>query len=201
MEKVILTDCDGAILDWEWAFHSWMEHHGHTVKEKGHYKVSKMYGIDWSVGKTLVRTFNESAAIGFLPPLRDAQYYIKMLHERHQYKFICITSLSLDPHAQKLRERNLAKIFGPNTFQECVFLDCGADKDEILADYGARYPGHVWVEDKPANADIGSACGFDSILMEHGHNMDYSGPAKLMKNWEEVYNYVRSKETDSTVAG
>jgi FMN phosphatase YigB (HAD superfamily) len=189
-EKIILTDCDGAILDWEWAFHNWMEHHGHTLIDPGHYQIGTMYGISLEIAKTLVRTFNESAAIGFLPPLRDAQYFIKKLHEQHQYKFICITSLSLDPHAQKLRERNLAKIFGPNTFKEVVCLDCGADKDEVLAEYGNRYKGCIWVEDKPENADVGAACGLDSIVMEHAHNMNYSGPAMVMKNWEEIYKYV-----------
>lgn len=139
--------------------------------------------------KSLIRTFNESAAIGFLPPLRDAQYYIKKMHEKYQYQFIAITSLSLDPHAQKLRERNLSKIFGPNTFKEVVFLDCGADKDEVLAQYGSRYPGHIWVEDKKQNVDVGIACGLKGLLMEHGHNLDYKGPAKVVKNWEEIYKY------------
>jgi hypothetical protein len=25
--------------------------------------------------------------------------------------------------------------------------------------------------------------------MEHAHNMDYTGPAKVVKNWEEIYKY------------
>ena len=27
--KIILTDCDGVVLDWEFAFSNWMEHRGH----------------------------------------------------------------------------------------------------------------------------------------------------------------------------
>lgn len=189
-ERIILTDCDGCILDWEFGFHTWMESHGHTLKNKDVYKMVEAYDLSSKTASNLVRTFNESAAIGFLPPLRDAQYFIKKLHEQHRYQFICITSLSEDPHAQKLREKNLSKIFGPNTFKECVFLDCGADKDEVLADYGARYPGHLWIEDKPANVDVGIACGLDGALIEHGHNMEYMGPAMVMRNWEEIYKYV-----------
>ena len=46
----------------------------------------------------MVKQFNESAAIGFMIPLRDAQwYYVKLLHEKHRYRFVAITSLSLDP--------------------------------------------------------------------------------------------------------
>ena len=33
-----------------------------------------------------------------------------------------------------------------------------------------------WIEDKPENADVGASCGFESYLMEHGHNMDYEVP-------------------------
>ena len=193
-EKIILTDCDGAILDWEFGFHTWMEMHGHLLKARDEYDIAKLYGIEKPVAKTLVRTFNESAAIGFLPPLRDAQYYIKMLHERHQYRFVAITSLSLDPFAQKLRERNLAKLFGPNTFKEVICLDCGADKDEALAEAAKRYPGAIWVEDKPENVDVGIEQGLQGVLVEHGHNMDYKGEAFVAKTWEDIYKYVLDQD-------
>ena len=83
--------------------------------------------LDKDISDQLVRQFNASAAIGFLPPLRDAQYYIKMLHEKHKYKFIAVTSLSLDPYAQKLRKRNLAKLFGKNTFEDVICLDTSGE--------------------------------------------------------------------------
>jgi hypothetical protein len=60
--------------------------------------------------KRLVKQFNESAAIGFLPPLRDAMFYVKRLNEEHGYRFHCITSLSTDHNALKLREMNLRKL-------------------------------------------------------------------------------------------
>lgn len=189
-DKVILTDCDGAILDWEFGFHTWMEAHGHIIKDKNVYDVARQYELDKSVAKALVKTFNESAAIGFLPPLRDAQYYMKLLHEKHQYRFVAITSLSLDPFAQKLREKNLAKIFGPNTFKDVVCLDCGADKDEALAKAAKQYPGAFWIEDKMINVEEGIKNGLRGILVEHGHNMNYEGDAFVGKTWEDIYNYI-----------
>ena len=112
--KVILSDCDGVLLDWEEGFSVWMEHHGHKLVEgyQFMYDMSDRYGISKEQSKKLVKTFNESAAIGFLPPLRDAQYYVKMLAEKHQYKLLVLTSLSLDPYAKELRIRNLNKCFG-----------------------------------------------------------------------------------------
>jgi FMN phosphatase YigB (HAD superfamily) len=33
LPKVILADCDGVLLDWEWAFSVWMRDRGYTIKE------------------------------------------------------------------------------------------------------------------------------------------------------------------------
>ena len=195
MQKIILTDCDGVVLDWEEGFSIWMEHHGHT-KVEGYqymYNIGDRYGISKEQGSKLVRQFNESAAIGFLPPLRDAQFFVKKLHEQHQYKFICITSLSLDPYAKYLRERNLKKLMG-DAFIDVICLDTGADKDKILKDYGIKYPNNYWIEDKPENVDWGIDAGLKGILIEHGHNMDYKGSATIVKNWEDIYNIITQKE-------
>lgn len=192
-EKIILTDCDGVILDWEEGFSVWMEHHGHN-KVDGYqfvYNIGERYGMPYEQGSKLVKQFNESAAIGFLPPLRDAQYFVKKLHEQHQYKFICITSLSLDPYARQLRTRNLKKLMG-DAFLDVVCLDTGADKDEILKEYGAKYPGAYWIEDKPENVHAGMDNGLKGILIEHGHNMNYEGEAEVVKNWEQIYNIITS---------
>ena len=193
--KTILTDCDGVILDWEEGFSVWMEHHGHQ-KVEGYqylYNIGQRYGMSSEAGNKLVKQFNESAAIGFLPPLRDAQFFVKKLHEQHQYKFIAITSLSLDPYAKYLRKRNLKKLFG-DAFIDVICLDTGADKDEILNEYGKNFPGHYWIEDKPENVDWGIDAGLKGILVEHGHNMDYKGSATIVKNWEDIYNIITQKE-------
>ena len=97
-DKIILTDIDGVVLDWEEGFNVWMQHHGHNLTEGYQYvyDVGTRYGITKQTSRSLIKQFNESAAIGFLPPLRDAQWYINLLHEKYGYKFIAITSLSLD---------------------------------------------------------------------------------------------------------
>lgn len=191
-EKIILTDIDGVVLDWEEGFSVWMQHHGHDTVEgfKEFYDINKRYGVKKEVSKKLVEQFNSSAAIGFLPPLRDAQYYMKLLHEKHKYQFIAVTSLSDDPFAQKLRERNLAKLFGDNTFTEVICLSCGADKDEILIELSEKYEGCYWIEDKVENALVGSSVGFDTLLMEHKYNMHEKGDFRIVKTWEDIYGRV-----------
>ena len=170
-----------------------MEQHGHE-KQPGSdfvYDIGERYGISRDQGRKLIKLFNESAAIGFLPPLRDAMYYVKRLHEEHGYVFHCITSLSTDVNAQRLREMNLAKLFGKTAFERITCLETGADKNHALEEY--RDSGCWWVEDKPENAEVGHELGLKSILMEHGHNMSHANKQiPVVKNWREIYEIITS---------
>jgi beta-phosphoglucomutase-like phosphatase (HAD superfamily) len=195
LKKLILTDADGVLLDWEWAFNVWMQEHGfeEVPGSKLNYDMSMRYGIPKEQVKKLIRIFNESAAIGFLPALRDAMYYVKRLHEEHGFRFHCITSLSLDPNAQKLREMNLNKLFGTSAFERIVCLDTGADKEEALEEYEGT--GCYWLEDKPENAIAGYRAGLRSLLVEHGHNMHhYHEGITIVKNWKEIYQLITDQE-------
>jgi len=189
-DKIILVDADGVLLNWEFAFDVWMQQHGFkkTAGAELKYDIGKRYGIDREQGKRLIKIFNESAAVGFLPPLRDSIHYVQKLHREHGYVFHCITSLSLDKNAQKLRKMNLEKLFGETVFEEIVCLDTGADKDGALEKY--RDTGYYWIEDKIDNAEVGRNLGLRSILVEHGHNMSYQGDIPLAKNWREIYNII-----------
>ena len=190
LKKLILTDIDGCVLDWEWAFNVWMQEHGFTEVpgSKLSYDMSIRYNIPKEQVKKLIKIFNESAAIGFLPAQRDAMYYIKRLHEEHGFRFHAITSLSLDPNAQKLREMNLHKLFGATAFERIVCLDTGAHKDEALEEYEGT--GCWWIEDKPENAEVGHRLGLKAILVEHGHNMNHECPYPIAKNWKQIYHII-----------
>jgi hypothetical protein len=194
LKKLILTDCDGVCLDWEYSFNVWMQEHGfeEVPGSKLNYDMSIRYNISKEQVVKLIRIFNESAAIGFLPAQRDATYYIKRLHEEYGYRFHAITSLSLDPNAQRLREMNLRKLFGKTAFERIVCLDTGADKDEALEEYEGT--GLYWIEDKPANAEAGYKAGLKCLLLEHGHNMNYYHEGvTLVKNWKHIYEHITNQ--------
>jgi len=191
LDQLILVDADGVLLDWEYAFNIWMQEHGfeEVPGSKLSYEMDERYGIPKEQVRKLIRLFNESAAIGFLPALRDAMYYVKRLHEEHGYRFHCITSLSTDPNAVKLREQNLSKLFGKTAFERVVCLPTGADKNEALEEY--RDTGCYWIEDKPVNAEAGLAAGLRPLVIEHGHNLHYYHEhITLVKNWRDVYGIV-----------
>ena len=191
LDRLILVDADGVLLDWEYAFNIWMQEHGfeEVPGSKLSYEMDERYGIPKEQVRKLIRLFNESAAIGFLPALRDAMYYVKRLHEEHGFRFHCITSLSTDPNAVKLREQNLSKLFGKTAFERVVCLPTGADKNEALEEY--RDTGCYWIEDKPVNAEVGLAAGLRPLVIEHGHNLHYYHEhITLVKNWRDVYGIV-----------
>ena len=185
-DKVILVDCDGVLLDWEYAFDYWMHRHGYKKPNEGVYDMAVAYDMPKNEIKRLIRMFNESAAIRKLPPLRDAMKYVKKLHEEYGYIFHAVTSLSNDQYAQHLRTKNLRELFGDTAFERYVYLDTGADKDEELAVY--KDTGCFWVEDKPENAVCGAELGLNSLLMKHGHNDDFEHEdVQKVNNWKEIY--------------
>ena len=191
MKKTILVDADGVIFNWEYAFNLFMEEHGFEMVNNAKliYNIGVRYDISEKQGKTMIKHFNESAMIGFLPPLRDAQEYITRLADEG-WNFICVTSLITNKYAQKLRTKNIKKMFGEDTFTDFIYLGTGADKDKVLQQFEGS--NMWWVEDKVENALHGKEVGLRPLVMEHGYNMD-DDRVRRVKNWEEIYEIVNAE--------
>lgn len=188
MDKKIITDCDGVLLDWAYAFDIWMAEQGFQRIPDTDYSFYQTirYGLSEKEAIDCVRKFNESGAVGFLPPFRDSQEYIKKLASQG-WRLEVISSLHLDKYAQKLREKNLLYLFG-NVFD---YIDCSLDftkgKFEVLAE---RYnnKNYIWVEDSISHAESGSKVGLRSIIMDHPYNKNWTGDR--VSSWEELYNKI-----------
>jgi len=198
-EKLILTDADGVLLNWEYAFTCFMDQQGFQ-KQPGsafQYDIAKAFNLKSNnQGHKLIKRFNESAAMGFLPALRDSVHYVKKLHEEHGYEFHCITSMSTDTYAYKLRRMNIEKLFGTSAFTKLICLATGAPKDDALAEYkGSNY---FWIEDKLDNAVAGLKQGLRPLLVEHGHNMNEELPEDIHKvvNWKEIYSIITGENDE-----
>jgi FMN phosphatase YigB (HAD superfamily) len=189
--KIILTDADGVLLDWANDFDKWMTQKGNVKLVEDVYEMEIAYGMSRKDCKALIREFNSCAWMRYLPAFRDARSGVAKLVEAG-YTFICITSLSLDANAAKLRMRNLEEVFGKNVFSELVCLDTGADKDDALERY--RDSGLYWIEDKVQNANLGATLGLNSILIEHSHNKDseiLDGVVRVGK-WAQIVDIIVS---------
>lgn len=186
--KIILTDCDGVLLNWELSFHQWMQNRGYNQVTHGIYEMDRMYDMTRERSKNLIIEFNNSSWMGFLPAFRDAKSGVAALQEQG-YQFVCITSLSLDPHAKDLRWINLKNVFGNEAFADLICLDTGADKDQALEVY--KDSGLWWIEDKASNASLGADFGLKSILINHDHNQ-YHNDDRLHRvdTWKDIVNMI-----------
>ena len=196
MNKIIAIDCDGVLLNWEQSFDDWMAFQGFPKHASDHYDVSMNYHMNKGQCEVLVKIFNESAWMKFLKPIEGAVKNVKKLADLG-YKFHVITSQTLDKKANQLREENLKEVFG-DVFEQIECLDTGADKDEALS----KIPeGTIWIEDKPANAELGSRMGLVALLLDLPHNQVYNEDNSLVqriKNWTEIYNVIKEKHHGNT---
>jgi 5'(3')-deoxyribonucleotidase len=196
MNKIIAIDCDGVLLNWEQSFDDWMAFQGFPKHASDHYDVSMNYHMNKGQCEVLVKIFNESAWMKFLKPIEGAVENVKKLADLG-YKFHVITSQTLDKKANQLREENLKEVFG-DVFEQIDCLDTGADKDEALS----KIPeGTIWIEDKPANAELGSRMGLVALLLDLPHNQVYNEDNSLVqrvKNWTEIYNVIKEKHHGNT---
>jgi FMN phosphatase YigB (HAD superfamily) len=191
LNKIILTDVDGVLLDWEAHFTKWAANRGYEpIPGYEHlYRMRERYGFEGEVGDQMVAEFNNSAWTRSHPPLRDAQQGVARLVDQG-YKFHAVTSLSRDPYAKKAREENLQELFG-DVFVQLDCLDTGAAKTEELYELKLKYPqGTYWLEDNVKNVDDGIAVGFQGILVGHRFNQNYQGEASRVDTWAEIVDII-----------
>ena len=188
MDKRIILDCDGVLLDWAYAFDVWMVEHGYSKisNTNQYYEQTRRYGISQVEAVSQIKKFNESGCVGFIPAFRDSVEYVTKLSELG-WKFEVISCLDKDKYAQKLRQKNLLHLFG-DVFD---FIDCALDftvgKEQYLLD---RYKGknYYWIEDSVDHAESGKRVGLNSIVMDHPYNKEWDG--LRVKNWKEIYQII-----------
>lgn len=191
MQKIIATDCDGVLLNWEQAFDDWMAFQGFPKHASDHYEMNMNYHLNKGQCEVLIKVFNESAWMKSLDPMPGAVENVKKIAELG-YKFHVVTSQTLDKKANLLREENLKQLFG-DVFEQIECLDTGADKHEALS----KIPeGTIWIEDKPANAEVGHKMGLVALLLDLPHNSVYNedtSSVQRVKDLTEIYNVIKEK--------
>ena len=193
MDKRIILDCDGVLLDWAYAFDVWMVEHGYSKisNTNQYYEQTRRYGISQVEAVSQIKKFNESGCVGFIPAFRDSVEYVTKL-SKLGWKFEVISCLDKDKYAQKLRQKNLLHLFG-DVFD---FIDCALDftvgKEQYLLD---RYKGknYYWIEDSIDHAESGKRVGLNSIIMDHPYNKEWDGPR--VKNWKDIYQIITHDST------
>ena len=186
--RIILTDVDGVLLEWEFHFTKWMVSRGYKLKEnfKSEYDMQKRFA-DHNVDiKSKIREFNRSAWMGTQNPMPESQTWVKLLHAEG-WTFIPISSQTSDIPAQELRKSRLEELFGEHVFYNFHILDTGSAKDDVLAEFHGT--GLWWVEDKWTNAIAGLKYNLKPLFIDHDYNRKYKHPKiRRVKNWEHIHN-------------
>ena len=195
--RIILTDVDGVLLEWEYHFTEWLLQRSY-FDDKGKrtypyklldnkentYEMAERFGLTITDIRKEIREFNKSAWMATQCPMPDSQTWVKLL-AAEGWTFIPITSQTSDIPAQKVRKKRLTELFG-DVFYNYHILDTGADKDSALAEF--HNTGLYWVEDKPKNALAGLNYGLKPILIDHPYNRDFNHPEiTRVNNWKQIH--------------
>ena len=174
MDKIILTDCDGVLLDWELSFARWIERQGYKFNPNNddQYSINARYDIPHGHGSDIVGDFNHSSDFEHLEPWRDAVEYVKKL-VTEGWQFVVITTAGEHPDTYGLRLNNLENVFGKDVVQSLHILPLHGDKGVELIKY--KDSGLYWIEDKPENIDAGNKAGLVGFLITHDHNEGSEG--------------------------
>ena len=192
--RIILTDVDGVLLEWENHFTKWMISRGYKLKDNfvSEYNMQKRFEDHNLNIKTEIREFNKSAWMGTQPPMPESQTWVKLLHAEG-WTFIPISSQTSDIPAQELRKRRLEELFGEYAFYNFHILETGQDKDDVLAEFHGT--GLWWIEDKWTNAYAGLKYGLKPLIIDHPYNREYSHPdITRVNNWQDIHKIVTGKK-------
>lgn len=196
MERTILTDVDGVLLDWFSGFDAYMTKKGlPTIPgTESSYLLAQRHGIPDLEAYKMAREFNSSDSVADLQPVFGAQKYVGLLHEQG-FRFVAITSLSDHPRAYFYRKQNLSKLFG-NAIQTLICLDTGASKYETLRQWEGS--GLFWLEDHVRNALDGASLGLKSVLVSAPYNgvqpetlNQLHAKVGFDTPWEEIYGLIK----------
>ena len=192
--RIILTDVDGVLLEWENHFTKWMISRGYKLKDNfvSEYNMQKRFEDHNLNIKTEIREFNKSAWMGTQPPMPESQTWVKLLHAEG-WTFIPISSQTSDIPAQELRKRRLEELFGEYAFYNFHILETGQEKDDVLAEFHGT--NLWWIEDKWTNALAGLKYGLKPLFVDHPYNREYSHPdITRVNNWQDIHKIVTGKK-------
>lgn len=195
-QKIILTDADGVLVDWNTGFANWMASKGLPQKPntEDEYSMAIRHGITTHEAHELIKEFNEGPAISDLKSFADSIPFVNKIANLG-FRFIVVTSISSHPNAKIHRTQNLKSLFG-DVFDDIHCIEMGASKANILLENWAD-TGYFWIEDHMRQAEAGWEAGLKTVLINHPYNRhfvtDLFPRVSYESPWEEIFNMVRKE--------
>jgi hypothetical protein len=194
--KIILSDCDGVLLDWRTGFLDWLpDHISDTLQMDAleHENFNNAFDYDQRHIDELAHEFNRSEAISRLAPWHDSVEYVKKLGELG-FRFHICTAMGTNELCQQYREYNLYSLYG-DLFDIVQLMPVGSSKASWLDQY--RDSGYFWLEDHVGHAQDGAALGLKSVVVTDSSNSQYTDidlpRTSEQKPWRDIYEMVLSE--------
>ena len=177
----ILLDVDDCLLDWIGGFKKYVLSKKFSVRSEQPLNWNLEKWVDSSHVDSLVSSFNTSVEFGELEAIPDSIEVIRKLFKK-KFSIVAITCCGDSLETNLARQRNLFNRFGP-VFTKVHCLGLKESKQPTLEKYDRSW----WIEDKPANAVMGSRAGHSAILLDRPHNQgaDHIGVTRC-HNWSEI---------------
>ena len=190
--RVILTDCDGVLCNWDKGFDTFARSKGLSMSQgsEQHYSIALRYGITHQEAHELVSVFNISSHIANLKPVADSQEYVSKLVDKG-FTFIVVTALGDSPLSKLYRASNLEKLYG-NVFSDIICISMNTSKYDTLGRWSGS--GYFWLEDHMRQAEAGYEQGLKPILFSKPYNRHYSTDlfptVSEVSPWKDLYQII-----------
>lgn len=198
--KVILTDVDGVLLEYDSHLDAYLraEKDIHLTSEdwEGKRFLFEAANIDEDYEISIFVDFMHSNYFRSMPSKPCAADVVMRLHAQG-YRFVAITSVGQGVDHQDMKRthdnrlHNLELRF-PGVFDDVYMTQFHESKHDILAKFNAS----VWVEDTIKNANIGHALGHHSIIMksQRYRARDNVHGLPVVDNWHQIEYMIKGRQ-------
>ena len=189
---IILTDCDGVLLNWKDSFVDWMI----KVKRiKPEYPLKRYVEQSFAVDniEKYIFEFGESKYFANLQPIEGAVDAICSLLELN-YRFQIITAVDKTMNIYKNRVENIFKYFPHEAFVGFSCIGSNASKSKILQSYKPTF----YIEDSIRHAMEGIETNHISILLNSDYNNMTTDPRiHRFDKWNEIVSFIEKFQAKS----
>lgn len=202
--RIVVFDCDDAILDWTVPFRDWHNYlYGSVATGRSKdYKLSAWLGTHPDLLDQRIKEFNHSYMFGCLPPMKYAVDVIEYIREYNvgrevedQIHMVIVTKCGNADITKALRLANLHNVFG-DVFASVIFLNNTDSKRESLADLQSKYEILMFIDDYVGNALVGHDLGINSVVFLQDHNehmRDIHSELPFCKDWMDAFSRFLAK--------
>jgi hypothetical protein len=199
-KPVIMTDCDGVLLQWLAHTPSFVEDLGfngdHLKESMSGNQFVPFFEVFCATNETEAKErllqYNESHYMRSLPVIEEESIAVlNRLSKTHD--IIVVTSFSDKEIAHKNRSANLKTHYNTN-ISELICLNPEEDKTETLKKYAESRNVVLWVDDQIKHVKHGINAGIDSFQFTHGMDCGRNtGEVKEINSWVDIEKHINRK--------